>query len=78
MVARCWMLGASGFDGEAARVWPDNRRDYGESRSVALGYVGLRIMVVVFVDCPFDDPTERRISSSRKAKLREVQRYAKA
>ena len=71
------MLGASGFDGEAALVWPDNRRDYGESRSVALGYIGLRIMVV-FVDCPFDDPTERRISSSRKAKLREVQRYAKA
>lgn len=57
-------------------VWPDKRRDYGESRMVALGYIGLRIMSVVFVDHPPEQPTERRIISLRKAHTREVKRYA--
>jgi uncharacterized DUF497 family protein len=39
---------------------------------VALGYIGLRIMAVVFVD----RPPERRIISLRKANSREVKRYA--
>ena len=43
---------------------------------VALGYIGLRIMTVVFTDRPADEPTERRIISLRKANSREVQRYA--
>lgn len=42
----------------------------------ALGYIGLRIMAVVFVDRPADQPTERRVISLRKANSREVQRYA--
>jgi len=67
---------AAGFEWDAAVVWPDKRRDYDESRMVALGYIGLRIMAVVFVDRPPEKPTERRIISLRKANSREVKRYA--
>ena len=59
-----------------AEVWPDTRRNYGEARMVALGYIGLRIMSMVFVDRPPEQPTERRIISLRKANQREVKRYA--
>jgi len=68
---------ASAFEWADALVWPDTRHEYGERRMVALGYIGLRIMVVVFVDRPPDMPTERRIISLRKANSREVNRYAK-
>jgi uncharacterized DUF497 family protein len=67
---------AAGFEWEAAVVWPDRRRDYDEARMVALGYIGRRIMAVVFVDRPPEQPTERRIISLRKANSREVKRYA--
>ncbi len=67
---------AAGFEWDAAAVWPDQRRDYGEARMAALGYIGLRIMAVVFVDRPADKPTERRIISVRKTNSREVKRYA--
>ena len=70
------LLDAVGFDWETAVVWPDTRRDYGEPRMAALGYIGLRIMSVVFVDRPPEQPTERRIISLRKANTREVKRYA--
>ena len=40
------------------------------------GYIGLRIMALVFVDRPPEQPTERRIISLRKANSREVKRYA--
>lgn len=70
------LLDAVGFEWEAAVVWPDKRRDYDEPRMVALGYIGLRIMAVVFVDRPPEQPTERRIISLRKANTREVKRYA--
>lgn len=69
---------AVGFEWSTAVVWPDTRRDYGEHRMVALGYIGLRIMAVAFVDRPPEKPTERRIISLRKANTREVKRYAKA
>ena len=65
---------AAGFEWRTAVVWPDTRRDYGEPRMV--GYIGLRIMSVVFVDRPPEQPTERRIISLRKANTREVKRYA--
>ena len=68
---------AAGFEWGTAVVWPDTRRDYGEARMVALGYIGLRIMALVFVDRPSEQPTERRIISLRKANSREVKRYAK-
>ena len=67
---------AAGFEWGSAVVWPDTRRDYGEARMVALGYIGLRIMALVFVDRPPEQPTERRIISLRKANSREVKRYA--
>lgn len=67
---------AVGFEWDTAVVWPDTRRNYGEPRMVALGYIGLRIMTVVFVDRPPERPTERRIISLRKANTREVKRYA--
>ena len=70
------LLDAVGFEWETAVVWPDTRRDYGEARMAALGYIGLRIMSVVFVDRPPEQPTERRIISLRKANTREVKRYA--
>ncbi|MGH8803646.1 MAG: BrnT family toxin [Polaromonas sp.] len=67
---------AAAFEWADAVLWPDQRRDYGEARMVALGYIGLRLMVVVFVDRPIDKPTERRIISLRRANTREVKRYA--
>ena len=67
---------ATGFEWGTAVMWPDTRRDYGEARMVALGYIGLRIMALVFVDRPPEQPTERRIISLRKANSREVKRYA--
>ena len=70
------LLDAVGFEWETAVVWPDTRRDDGEPRMVALGYIGLRIMSVVFVDRPPEQPTERRVISLRKANTREVKRYA--
>ena len=70
------LLDAVGFEWETAVVWPDTRRDYGEPRMAALGYIGLRIMSVVFVDRPPEQPTERRVISLRKANSREVKRYA--
>ena len=63
---------AAVFEWGSAVVWPDTRRDYGEARMVALGYIGLRIMALVFVDRPPEQPTERRIISLRKANSREV------
>mgnify|MGYP001170145508 FL=1 len=70
------LLDALGFEWETAVAWPDTRRDYGEPSMVALGYIGFRIMSVVFVDRPPEQPTERRIISLRKANTREVKRYA--
>ena len=70
------LLDAVGFEWETAVMWPDQRRAYDEARMVALGYIGLRLMVVVFVDRPPESPSERRIISLRKANTREVKRYA--
>ena len=65
-----------GFELDTALVWPDKRHEYDEARMMELGYIGLRIMAVVFVDRPPEQPTERRIISLRKAYTREVKRYA--
>lgn len=68
------LAAAAQMEWAAALIWPDLRRDYGESRMVGIGYIGLRLYFVVFVDrdgC-------RRIISLRKANRREVQLYAKA
>ena len=70
------LLDAENFEWDTAVMWPDMRRNYDEARMVALGYIELRIMSVVFVDRPQEEPTERRIISLRKANSREVKRYA--
>lgn len=67
---------AARFEWDTAVVWPDTRQDYDAARMVALGYIGLRIMAVVFVDRPAEQPTEHRIISLRKANSRAVKRYA--
>ena len=70
------LAAADEFEWRGAVVWPDTRQNYGEARMAALGYIGLRIMFMVFVDRPPEQPTERRIISLRRANQREVKRYA--
>ena len=41
---------AEAFEWDDALIWPDLRRDYGEERMIGIGYIGLRLMHVVFVD----------------------------
>ena len=50
----------------------DTRRDYGETRMIALCAIGERIYCVVYVD----RENVRRIISLRKANYREVMGYA--
>ncbi|HEX7386128.1 MAG TPA: BrnT family toxin [Castellaniella sp.] len=59
---------------EGAVIWPDLRRDYGEQRMAAIGYIGQRLYYAVFVD----RDGGRRMISLRKANHREERRYAKA
>ncbi|WP_087145048.1 BrnT family toxin [Crenothrix polyspora] len=62
---------AEQFEWESASVEPDNRKDYGEPRFIAYGFIGVRLYCLVF--------TRRndavRIISLRKANPREVKRY---
>jgi uncharacterized protein len=55
-------------------TWADVRKSYGEARRCGIGYIGLRLFFVAFVD----RAEGRRIISLRKANLKEVERYAKA
>ncbi len=32
---------AAGFDLTTAKIWADTRKDYGEARFIALGYIGI-------------------------------------
>ena len=77
--ARCSVASEklSGADAAAIEwetVWlrPDDRRGYGETRMIGIGYIGLRLYGVVFTDRGDD----RRIISLRKAHAREVASYA--
>ncbi len=65
---------AAELEWESAVAWPDVRREYGETRMAAIGYIGLRLYYVAFVD----RADGRRIISLRKANQREVKRYAEA
>lgn len=64
---------ARDFDWDGAQVWRDTRRDYGEERFIALGFIGARLHSLVF--------TARgdavRIISLRKANRREELGYEK-
>jgi len=64
---------AEQMEWETALVWPDARFDYGEERMIGLGYIGLRLYYVVFVD----RDEKRRIISLRKAHPQEMKYYAK-
>lgn len=59
------------FDFDTALVARDIRRDYGEIRYVAIGYIAHRLHVAVFMEIP----TGVRIISLRKANSREVRAY---
>lgn len=63
---------AAEMEWETALIWSDWRMDYGEDRQVGVGYIGMRLFVVVFVD----RSGARRIISLRKATRTEIDRYA--
>jgi uncharacterized DUF497 family protein len=65
---------AADFEWDDALVSADERRNYGEARMIAIGYIGERLYVVVYVNR--DD--SRRIISLRKANSREIRHYAEA
>lgn len=64
---------AADFDFASALMAVDDRRDYGETRYVALGRLAERLHVLCFAET--DDGI--RVISFRKANAREVARYAK-
>ncbi|MDP2185307.1 MAG: BrnT family toxin [Xanthomonadales bacterium] len=64
----------AGFDFESAVVVVDDRRDYGEVRLRALGFVGARLHALVFVETV----TGIRVISFRKANKREARQYEQA
>ena len=64
---------AAEFDFSSALVFVDERKDYGETRYVALGMLSARLHVLCFTET--DDGI--RVVSFRKANSREVARYAK-
>jgi uncharacterized DUF497 family protein len=61
------------FDFEAARFSLDERRDYGEVRIRAIGFLRCRLHTLVFTE------TEKgiRVISFRKANKRELKEYEK-
>ena len=68
------LAAAADFEWDEALVWNDERKNYGEARQCAIGYIGNRLFYVVYVD----REDARRIISLRKANSREVKRYAEA
>jgi uncharacterized DUF497 family protein len=68
------LAAAEQLEWETAITWPDTRKDYGEDRQCGIGYIGLTLYFVAFVD---RGPV-RRIISLRKANRKEVKRYAEA
>lgn len=59
------------FDFRTAIFWVDARRDYGEVRRLALGYLGDRLHVLCFMDIIGGI----RVISFRRANAREAKRY---
>ena len=64
---------AANFDFDSALVFIDARRQYGETRYVALGFLDERLHVLCFTEAT----DGIRVISFRKANLREVARYVK-
>ena len=65
---------AAQFDFETAVFSVDTRREYGEIRHRALGFLDGRVHALVFVETPIGI----RVISFRKANKREVRRYEQA
>ena len=65
---------AAQIEWDDALIWADERKNYGEERMCAIGYIGQRLYYAVYVD----RANVRRIISLRKANTREVNRYAEA
>lgn len=61
------------FDFATAGLAIDTRREYGEVRYVAVGYLDGRLHVLCFTETPFGI----RVISFRKGNSREIQRYEK-
>jgi len=59
------------FDFDTAKYLIDRRKDYGEERLIALGYLGDRLHVLCFVALP----DGIRVISFRKANKRESARH---
>ena len=62
------------FNFSSAKLVEDSRRDYGERRFVAVGYLDDRLYVLCFTEV--DGGV--RVISFRKANRREVRKYAEA
>ncbi len=65
---------AADFDFESALYLEDRRKDYGETRIRALGFIGDRLHALVFTM----RGATLRVISLRKASRQEVVRYEKA
>ena len=65
---------ADEFDLANASIQVDDRKDYGETRLVAVGYLDKRLHVLGYVE----RGTDFHVFSFRKANKREVKKYGKA
>lgn len=65
---------ARDFEFETAAYFIDDRRDYGETRHIAVGYLDRRLHILCFVETK----AGIRVVSFRKANAREVRKYGKA
>lgn len=65
---------ATSFSFETALYAVDERKDYSETRFVAIGLLGDRLHVLCFAEAP----DGIRVISFRKANGREAKRYAQA
>lgn len=65
--------GAASFDWETAVAAIDDRKDYGEVRTVAAGFIGPRLHVVVFTM----RDASCHVISLRKANKREIRAYVR-
>jgi uncharacterized protein len=65
------MAAAAEFDFETAKTWTDTRKRYGEMRTIAIGFIGHRLHVLVFTM----RGRRLRVISLRKANRKESAAY---
>ncbi len=66
------LAAAERLECDTAITWPDTRNDYGENPECGIGYIGLTLYFLAFVD----RRRIRRVISLRRANRKEVKRYA--